>query len=328
MPFALFIIVMFFGFGCAQGGALPIEGHPSQDPIDASHDSEDASVDFDATSRDATWVDAASGDDGSSPLDVGILDAFVPTSDAGMCVESEMRACETTCSSQGTATCSGGVFGVCAPPVESCNRVDDDCDTQIDEGFQVQIFDPVPISELRSAHSRCDGPSAPLVYCMSAAKRWCAGHASACFNGGAGLLQGGGTAARIACFGNRAVEHMTTFAALSAAAGVEIDDENVDTRTAQLAANRYCRSLSYEAGIGPVEYSEPHVWVTCLPSELATLATVSASELLARGCNLNTAPGAFVCHSAADLECRELGHRGGYGPVERGVDVATVICFR
>jgi hypothetical protein len=352
MPFAFpAIIVVLLGFGCARGGALPEEGHQrddGSDDVDAggtSTDVTDAAVmidSMDAAVRDASAIpmdarvdamsiNATDGGDtvrDASVVDASTVDAGAPAFDAALCAELETRACETMCSNQGTETCSGGMFGACVPPVESCNRVDDDCDMQIDEGVQVQIFDPVPIAELRSAHSRCDGPYASLVNCMSAAKRWCARHALACFNGGAGHLQATETGARVACFGSRAVERMTTFGELSAASGFSISERNAGTRLAQSAANRYCRSLSYEAGMGPVEFSNPNVWVTCLPSELAAQTTIALSKLLGRGCNPDANAGTLGCQSAADLECRELGYRGGYGPVEWNNEISMIVCFR
>jgi hypothetical protein len=341
MRFA-FAVLVFGACGCAQGGALSADGgsHSAFDAraIDgSSHDAETVdAISSDAVAFDATMVDAMTNDsaiaDGAAidamANDAMANDAFVPRPDSAMCTATEMRACDSACSTRGTATCSGGVLGPCVPPAESCNRADDDCDTRIDEGFQVRIFDPVPMSELSAAISICNGPNASIVGCMSAAKRWCTRHAWGCFNGGAGHLQATATGARIACFGHRAIERMTTYGEISAASGFAISERNVGTRLAQSAANRYCRTLSYEAGLGPVEFSGSDVWVTCLPSDLAAYTTIAIGEMLGRNCNPDSNPNTLACQSAADLECRDLGFQGGYGPVEWNESISVIICFR
>ena len=49
------------------------------------------------------------------------------------CIRGEVYECETTCGSTGTMTCSAAcAAGPCDPPPESCNGLDDDCDTIID----------------------------------------------------------------------------------------------------------------------------------------------------------------------------------------------------
>ena len=45
------------------------------------------------------------------------------------------ESCATTCGSMGTRTCNGTCdWDACAPPIEACNGVDDDCDDITDEG--------------------------------------------------------------------------------------------------------------------------------------------------------------------------------------------------
>ncbi|MBI5501397.1 MAG: hypothetical protein HY907_14220 [Deltaproteobacteria bacterium] len=47
------------------------------------------------------------------------------------------RACATSCGSAGTQSCDACSWSACAPPAETCNGADDDCDGQTDEGFAV-----------------------------------------------------------------------------------------------------------------------------------------------------------------------------------------------
>jgi hypothetical protein len=52
------------------------------------------------------------------------------------CVRGESSACPTLCGSVGTRTCGADCrWDLCAPPPESCNGVDDDCDGACDDGY-------------------------------------------------------------------------------------------------------------------------------------------------------------------------------------------------
>jgi hypothetical protein len=142
--------------GCAQGRATGDAGLGARD---ASSPGTDAAFVFpDAVAPDAGGLadlDAGALDAGGaspdalvSPFDAGVrVDAFVPTSDASArdagadggrpdawscgCVPG--GACTTTCGTTGARTCSPGCVASCAPPAESCNAADDDCDGVCDE---------------------------------------------------------------------------------------------------------------------------------------------------------------------------------------------------
>jgi cysteine-rich repeat protein len=55
------------------------------------------------------------------------------------CVRGAPTTCTTACGSTGTGTCSDACTApagaACAPPAETCNGRDDDCDTLVDDGF-------------------------------------------------------------------------------------------------------------------------------------------------------------------------------------------------
>jgi hypothetical protein len=54
------------------------------------------------------------------------------------CTPGAVQSCTTACGSTGTSTCDSACnFGMCQPPTESCNGVDDDCDGMTDEGCGV-----------------------------------------------------------------------------------------------------------------------------------------------------------------------------------------------
>ncbi|MBI5500079.1 MAG: hypothetical protein HY907_07530 [Deltaproteobacteria bacterium] len=56
--------------------------------------------------------------------------------DGFTCARGTSRSCTTSCATTGTETCDTTCsWGACAPPVETCNGADDDCDTTVDNGF-------------------------------------------------------------------------------------------------------------------------------------------------------------------------------------------------
>ena len=61
------------------------------------------------------------------------VDAAPPVVDE--CTGAESRSCFVEDGCQGTQTCSGGQFGACAAPEETCDGQDNDCDGTIDEDF-------------------------------------------------------------------------------------------------------------------------------------------------------------------------------------------------
>lgn len=63
----------------------------------------------------------------------------VPSADGGVSCESgSTTSCATSCGSTGTKVCSAScTWSACTPPAsEACNGADDDCDGQVDEGFE------------------------------------------------------------------------------------------------------------------------------------------------------------------------------------------------
>jgi cysteine-rich repeat protein len=78
----------------------------------------------------------------------GVDDDCDGTADEGYpCRAGSPVSCATTCGSTGTGTCSATcelpTGTACAPPAETCNGVDDDCDGTADEGYPCRAGSPV-----------------------------------------------------------------------------------------------------------------------------------------------------------------------------------------
>jgi hypothetical protein len=96
------------------------------------------------------------------------------------------------------------------------------------------------------------------------------------------------------------------------------------------AMHRYCRSLGYESGFGPVESGPDFALVTCVASGAATVVATTYTELATRhdGCNGATVPARWgpACNAAINRFCNASGFSTGFGPVENFGDGATVTC--
>ncbi len=128
------------GGGSLEDGGPPGDGGPRDAGARADAGPEDAGALPDAGRFDAgVSADAGVGDaavpDAGTPLPV--VDAGLPQ-DAG-CLAGATAACVTSCGSGGTTSCSGGAWGPCVPPPESCNLADDDCDGVCDDRMGCRI---------------------------------------------------------------------------------------------------------------------------------------------------------------------------------------------
>jgi len=105
------MIVALVALGCAESGTVPMDGRRDSGPADFGPPDEPD----------------------LGPPDLGVMDE--PDMPPGPCDEGSSRACMTSCGTLGSELCSGGTFGACNPPTESCdNDTDDDCDGTVDEG--------------------------------------------------------------------------------------------------------------------------------------------------------------------------------------------------
>lgn len=90
------------------------------------------------------------------------------------CEGDDARDCATGCGTTGTQACESCRWAACTPPPEACNALDEDCDGEIDEGFEC-IFDTI-----ESCTTSC-GSSGTMI--CDASCQWpvtCAPPAEAC----------------------------------------------------------------------------------------------------------------------------------------------------
>jgi hypothetical protein len=96
-----------------------------------------------------TWGPCSAGAETCNGVDD---DCDGSTDEGWTCPAGAAGSCTTTCGSTGTHTCSASCsWGVCSPPTETCNGVDDDCDGSTDEGWTC------PAGSTSSCTNSCGG---------------------------------------------------------------------------------------------------------------------------------------------------------------------------
>ncbi len=107
--------------------------------LDGAERAEDAfaSADLDVAAATPDAFVPEGADAAIVATDAWSPDAFTPPIDARAdeCTSGASEGCGTSCGSSGSRACVAGRWGMCAPPSESCNARDDDCDGSIDDGL-------------------------------------------------------------------------------------------------------------------------------------------------------------------------------------------------
>lgn len=162
----------------ACGGSTATTGDDGGAGDDASVPQRDGG--YDAGVHDAAAVDgsgahdsggnpdAKAGGDGG-PAEAGSTDASGSdaSSGDGGCAAGASQSCATTCGTTGSETCTAGTWGACAPPAETCNLQDDDCNGQCDDLLGCRIGVDRSFSAAQGWH----------FYTVSDAEASCCGYA-------------------------------------------------------------------------------------------------------------------------------------------------------
>ena len=227
-----------------------------------------------------------------------------------------------------TPNCENGSWTMCVPgsPMnETCNRLDDDCDGVVDEGFRA-IYKYGTYTELSALHSDCDGTSSRIgPFCNAAMHRYCA--AQDCNTSGFGPLENSGDNVHVACLQSDILA--TNFSELvmehPSCTGV---NQRFGPDCAA-AIHRKCQSRGYLSGYGPIEISGDQVSIACVNNTVATIIQARYTELTQEHglCNGSTERFGPNCFAAISRYCRARGHTTGYGPVENFSDNAVIFCI-
>ncbi|MDW8247054.1 MAG: hypothetical protein RMJ84_10795 [Sandaracinaceae bacterium] len=145
------------------------------------------------------------------------------------------------------------------PPPETCNSRDDDCDGSVDEGYRARL-EHTTYSHLQSLHPQCNGSSERWgANCNSAIHRFCS--RDGCTQSGFGPVENSGDHLQVICINGQVIH--TTYSALS---GHHPSCNGTAERwgaNCNAAIHRFCRSIGFESGFGPVENSGGNATIVC-----------------------------------------------------------------
>jgi hypothetical protein len=223
-------------------------------------------------------------------------------------------SCTTSCGTIGTARCVGGTFGACAPPLESCNGADDDCDGMVDDGFECG----------RGASMSC------TTACGTAGTRTCRSDCSGF----------GACTAAEACNGcdddaDGTIDEGFRAVTLSARYSVDLVARHpgCDGTSQRIgpdcnaAIHRFCAARGCTTtGFGPVENFGDNADIACVVGHVVVTSYTELSRHHG-GCTATRRYGPD-CNAAIHRFCASRGQTTGFGPVENSGDTAVVSCVR
>ena len=228
-----------------------------------------------------------------------------------------------------TASCQEGQLGLCEPGLptqEVCNDVDDDCDGVIDNAFRTQNSS-VPYSELGLLHHDCaaDNQRRAGHACNAAIHRFC--RQQPCTRTGFGPIENSDGIAYVTCIGQVAPEDVT-FQVLSQHHPACNDPDVAYSGPCFAAIHRYCRDSERVSGFGPLKVSVDALRLVCTPQG-ATVVHTTYTEMAAQHslCDGVEQLWGANCNASIKRHCRNQGFESGVGPLERGPNYLSVLCF-
>ncbi len=241
------------------------------------------------------------------------------------CALGASGSCTTSCGSTGARACGAGcAWSDCAPPEETCNGVDDDCDGVSDEGFRARV-EVTSYGALAARHAPCNGSSQRFgADCNAAIHRYCG---DGCTTSGFGPVENEGPSAYVSCVIGEV--RTTTYAAL--ATYLSACDGGAGRRNNQncnAAIHRYCAAQGFTSGFGPVENEGGNATVTCVRSAEVRRTSYTVLRGFLGSCDGSSERWGMNCNAAIHRYCMAEGFASGFGPVENDGDTAYVTCVR
>jgi hypothetical protein len=275
-----------------------------------------------ATGSDVTPRGGDGGDrrDASS----GALDGGGATGDGGSIGDSSTAAGDAGGRGDGAPSpIDGG-----APPIDGgvapidSGPTDDDCDGTADEGFRAVAIRASYVTDLAPRHPPCDGTTQSIgPHCNAAIHRYCA--LRGCTASGFGPDEIAGDSLDLTCV--VADVRTTTY--------TELGTHHAGCTSAvewgmacNAAIHRYCASLGFVSGFGPVEHMADVAAVSCVRAATVVITSYSTLATYQASCDGVTERIGAACNAAIHRFCIASGHVSGYGPVENDADLAYVTC--
>ena len=260
-------------------------------------------------------------DTGAAPVDTATVDAVKPPDGADVAVPSLPDA---------AAEAPVVIPPVDAPPAcmpvpEICDRKDNDCDGQVDEGFGAANIGTT-YSALATFHGACNAQARFGPACNAAAHRFCV--ARGCQNTGFGPLENSGDVAAVGCVSGALVR--TVAIGTLTTHHPDCQAASHHSPACNAAINRFCAAQGHLTGFGPAEFDGQFSLVACLSADRAVVITTSYTTLTTHhpGCTAGGERFGPACNAAINRFCAAQGHLTGFGPVENSGDVAVVVCVK
>ena len=239
--------------------------------------------------------------------------------------------CNTSCGSVGTHTCLSGTctWGNCNPPPETCNGMDDDCNSQTDEGDRADNISTT-YTVMSGFNSTCNGSAERWgMNCNGAIHDWCRTQTCSNIGGqfvsGFGPVENIGDSLTVTCVAGVSVQNVT-FATLQQHHNQCVSGDPL-SGPCYAAIKRYCQSQGFSGtGFGPVSSNATSAEIVCVTAGNIRNTTYTVMSSYISNCDGTTERIGSACNAAIKRFCRDQGDESGFGPVENVGNDLVVVC--
>jgi Putative metal-binding motif len=298
------------------------------DGFDLDGGGRDGRSDGSAGSIDPVRADGSAAGDGSSPdAAVAPADAAVPVDAPSPPADAKppVPAPDAPAADAPPVILPPDAPPACTPVAEICDRKDNNCNGQVDEGFGT-VNIGTTYQALATFHAGCNDITRFGPACNAAMHRFCV--ARGCHNTGFGPLENSGGNATVACVTGATLRTVSIATLTTYHPGCLAATHHSPACNA--AINRYCAAQGFVTGYGPAEFDGSNAAVACLGPERTTVVNTSYTVLTGHHPACTAARERFgpACNAAINRFCASTGARTGFGPLENNADVAVVACLK